>query len=240
MDINSVPLSRADEPKTAQNLFLSALTGLVSIFRTVFLPHLAVGLAVFVSLTYISYVFLIASLDLPATAEKILLFVFIGIYGAIAFGYSMSASCVFSLYKACAAWEEWLEDLFDQVKANMLARLDNMDDGIPKAQAKIAVSGSVREVVCQYKTDTPPSFTKWLTSFGIGCVVVAMRSVLLAKIVKYSGRTVNIGKLFASRSTLAGAVFLNLRFFALLLLIVLYTVGVLLILINLFFVWSMQ
>jgi len=240
MDTDSVPLSHAEEPKTAQNLFLLALAGLLAIFRNVFLPHIMAGLAVFLLITYVSYACLIEPLHVPDTVRGILLVACVGIYGAVAFGYSLLTSFVFALYKACVAWSELLEKLFDQVKAKTIARLNNMNDGITKDQAKVAVLGSVREVVAQFKPSSIPAMAKWLVSFGIGCIILAMRSVLVAKIVKFSGKTINIGKLFAGRATLAGAVFLNLRFFSTLLLFVLYVGGVFLITINLFFVWSVR
>lgn len=239
MDIKSVPLSRAEEP-SEQPLLAAALKGLFDVFKNVFLPHIAVGIFVFLLVTYVSYAFLIAPLLLPDWLELFLLLVFAGVYGAVSFLFALLSAFVCALYRACVAWEELVEKLFDQVKAKMLARLDNMQDGVPKEQAKIAVSGSVKEVVHQFKPDGISAFTRWLAAFGIGCLILAMRSVLVSKIVKWSGKTVNITKLFAGRATLAGAVFLNLRFFSLLLLLVLYTGGALLVAVNLFFVWSVR
>ena len=71
----------------------------------------------------------------------------------------------------------------------------------------------------------------------LGVMTFAMRSVLVAKIVKISGTTVNLSKLFAGRATLVGAIFLNLRLFSTLLLWVLYAAGIFAVLLNFCFVF---
>ena len=67
-----------------------------------------------------------------------------------------------------------------------------------------------------------------------------MRSVLLSRLVKISGQTVQLGKLFAGRATLVGAIFLNLRLFSTLLLIFLYIVGIVALILNFLFVFWLK
>ena len=73
-----------------------------------------------------------------------------------------------------------------------------------------------------------------------GVTAMAVRAVLFSKVSKWSGRTIQLGKFFAGKATLAGAVFLNLRFFTALLLAVCYAAGAALLGINIYFVILLQ
>ena len=147
------------------------------------------------------------------------------VYGAFAFGYALLAAGVFSLYEACGAWEDFIAHLIDLVQERACAQLENMNEGLAKDQAKILIRGSVKEVLAQVKQCEFSAWPRWLAVLCLGGVMLALRSVLIRTVIKWSGRTIKVGKIFAGKTTLVGAVFLNLRFFALLLLMAVYGVG---------------
>lgn len=238
MNIDSIPLSKVETPAKA-GLFLQAMQGLFAIFKNVFLPHLAVGFVAFVLMTYATYVYLIAPVGMGAVAAAICALCVVAFYGGIALFLSLLGACVFSLRKASVAWEEFLEHLLDQVKDSALAKLDHFNDGIPKEQAKIVIRGSVRETIQSFRPQSVTAIGKWTVAFVLGCLTLAMRSVLIAKVVKYSGKTVKMTKLFAGRATLVGAIFLNLRFFSTLLLLLLYGVSAALVVLNALMIWGL-
>ncbi len=238
MTTNSVPLSQV-EPAAQNGLFLQAMQVAFSIFKTVFLPHIVAGMVLFLLATYVTYHFLIAPLFVSVWLNNLLLILCVAVYGSVVFGYCLLTAFVCTLRKACVAWEEFLEQIFDKVKESIVAKLDHFQDGLPKDQAKIIIRGSVREVVKQFKPESLSAVGKWLVAFVLGCITLAMRSVMIANVVRLSGKTVNFAKLFAGKATLVGAIFLNLRFFATLLLIVLYGIGAGLIVFNFLVVWGL-
>ena len=221
MKIDSVPLSSVNENAPKTGLFLQAMMGVVTVFKNVFLPHLSVGLGVFLLMTYATYLYLIVPMSMGEVWTLLCVLCCMVLYGSVALGLSLLMSCVFSLRKACVAWEEFLEEMLDQVKESALAKLDHFNDGIPKDQAKIVITGSVRETVQSFRPQSLSAVGNWLVAFVLGCLTLIMRSVLIAKVFKLSGKTVQMAKLFAGRATLVGAIFLNLRFFSTLLLILL-------------------
>ena len=87
------------------------------------------------------------------------------------------------------------------------------------------LSGSVREVVGVYRGTRSRSLVQGVCAVFLSVLSLALRSVLLARLARAAGKTVQLGKLFAGRATLVGAVFLNLRFFSTVLLYLLYAVG---------------
>ncbi len=210
---------------TAGALFAQALQGLADILRKVFLPHLAAGLGLFIISVYSVYSFVLAPAHLPAPVA----FIFVGAlflgYGLFAFAYAFITACAFALRIACATWEEFIDNTLDQVKQAAANKIDDMNEGLAKDQAKVIVAGSVREVFGEFNQGRKTSFGRALTRLLLGVTSLAMRSVLLARVVKISGQTVQLGKLFAGRATLVGAIFLNLRLFSTLLLVLLYVLG---------------
>lgn len=231
MNTDSIPLSKVETPAKA-GLFLQAMQGALTIFKNVFLPHLAVGFVVFALVSYVTYAHLIAPVKMGSFMTAVCVLCVMMLYGGIALCFSLLGAGVFSLRKACVAWEEFLEQMLDQVKETALAKLNNLNDGLPKEQAKIVITGSVRETIQSFRPQSLSAVGNWTVAFILGCIILAMRSVLIAKVVKYSGRTVKVAKIFAGRATLVGAIFLNLRFFSTLLLLVLYGAGVSLVLLN--------
>ena len=212
-------------------LFAQALQGLADILRKVFLPHLAAGLGLFIISVYSVYSFVLAPVHLPPPAEFILVgALFLG-YGLAAFAYS---------FITCATWEEFIDNTLDQVKQAAAHKIDDMNESLAKDQAKVIISGSVREVFGEFNQGRKTSFGRALTRLLLGVTSLAMRSVLLSRLVKISGQTVQLGKLFAGRTTLVGAIFLNLRLFSTLLLIFLYILGIVALILNFLFVFWLK
>ena len=199
--------------------------GVLRILQRVFLPHLAVGFGMLVVSVYVGYTVWVAPHAWSSGVQTFLLCVLLIIYGAFAFGYALLAAGVFALYEACSAWEEFIAHLFDLVQQRACAQLENLDEGLAKDQAKVLIRGSVKEVVRNVRKSELSSWPRWLAALCLGGIVLALRSVLVKQILKWSGRTIKVGKIFAGKATLVGAVFLNVRFFALLLLCVVYGAG---------------
>jgi len=230
-----------DRPAPPQpNIFVKGIRGFAEILQKVFLPHLLAGMGLFLIAAYAVYTVLIAPLKLPGLLELAAAAVFFGLYGTAAFLYSLLAACLFSLRAACITWEDFIDDMLDLVKENVASRIDDMNEGLAKDQAKVLVAGSVREVFGVIGKRDLKSFPRWLAAAFLGAVTFTMRSVLIARIVKVSGATVKMGKLFAGKATLAGAVFLNLRLFSTLLLMLVYGVGAAALALNFLFVFWMK
>ena len=200
------------------------LRGFVAILQTVVLPHLAAGLGLFAVTSYATYVTLLAPLHLPSLLFWLILGCFLCIYGMISFGYALLAACLYALRLACVAWDDFIGQMIDKVKDQMVASLQGVQDGLAKDQAKVLVRGSVREVFAQARRQ-PVSWPKWVELVFLGALLLAIRSVLVARIVKFSGATIKLSKIFAGKATLVGAVFLNLRFFSTVLLALVYAWG---------------
>lgn len=208
-----------------KNLFAQGLSGFASVLQKVFLPHLLAGMGLFLLAAYASYQLLLKPLHLPPPLDFTAGGILFSVYGAAAFLYSMLAASAFAVRSACIAWEDFIDKTIELVKENAASRIEDMNEGLAKDQAKTLVSGSVREVFKQIGQRELKSFPRWLAAVFLGIVTLALRSVLIAKIVKISGTTVKLGKLFAGKASLAGAVFLNLRLFSTLLLILIYAAG---------------
>ncbi len=237
MKTDSVPRSAAPQQNS---LFAQGLYGFASVLQKVFLPHLLAGMGLFLLTAYISYQLLIKPLHLPGPLEFITAGVLFTGYSMAAFAYSMLAAGTFAVRSACAAWEDFIDNTLDLIKENIASRLEDMNVGLAKDQAKALVSGSVKDVFKQMVRADRTAFPRWLATAVLGIVTIALRSVLIAKIVKISGTTVKLGKLFAGKATLVGAVFLNLRLFSTLLLIVIYAAGAAGLMINFLFVFWMK
>lgn len=225
----SIKLSAAPADNS---FFKQGLQSLVDVLRRVFLPHLAGGIGVFVLVSYVTYATILKPLPFPSWLITVLAWTFFVLYGGAAFIYALVAASVFALRSACIAWEDFLDGLITRVKDNLASRLDNWNDGIAKEQAKVLVRGSVREVLWVDGRRQLQSVPRWLTTVFLGALVLALRSVLVARIVKVSGQTIRLGKLFAGRATLVGAVFLNLRLFSTLLLWLVYAIGLVVLVFN--------
>ncbi len=227
---NSVPLSRDSSSLDKE------AGGLVGILQRVFLPHLAAGMGLFAVMAYATYLFVLAPLHWPGFIKNAVILFLLGGYGVTAFCYSFFAACVYALRLACVTWEEFIEETLDKVKDKAISRLDNMQDSLAKDQAKVLVRGSVREVYENSRRST--TLPRWVAVISLGALMLAVRAVLTARIVKLAGTTVKVSKIFAGKATLAGAIFLNLRLFSTLLLGVVYLVGGIVLICNVVFVLS--
>ncbi len=242
MNTNSVPLSSVSEPSVLSHtqqtrvhvLFQLALSRFVLALKRWFLPHLLGGIGVFLLVAYATANMLFSSWAIPFRWVGILCVLFI--YGVVAFGYSFFTSCVFALRLACVEWNDFIDDILSLVQDRAASQLTDMNVGLSKPEATHLVRGSVRDVfssVKQQQTGLP----RGLVILCLGFLAAAVRAVLSAKILKWSGRTIQLGKLFAGRATLVGAIFLNLHFFATLLLGFCYIVGALVLIGNIYFVF---
>ena len=214
-DVSAVP---ADSPR-------AFAPGMVAIFQNVLLPHLAAGLGLFLVSVYVGYAVWIAPFHFPGKIAVILVGILTVLYGGLMLGYSLLAAGAFALYEACAAWEDFIDYLLDCVQQRALAQLENMEESLAKDQAKVLIRGSVREVISSVRKNEFSSWPRGLTVLCLGGLMLALRSVLIARIIKWSGVTIKLSKIFAGKATLVGAIFLNLRFFALLLLGIIYGIG---------------
>ena len=223
--------------ENSQGLFYQALGSLANALQTGFLPHLLWGLGLFLLTTYTSYFFLFRSFQFPSAIENFLLIVFFLICGFAALFYGILLATAAAFYRISSDLEDFIEGVFDLVKSAVNAKIETMTDGIAKEQAKVVVRDSVGEVMQLFRSYDMRSFPRWLALVFLGGLTFVLRSVLVARIVKVAGTTVNFGKLFAGRATLLGAVFLNLKLFSLLFLWLLYVLGGSVLLFNLIFVF---
>lgn len=211
--------------------------GLAILFQQALLPHLAAGMGLLLVSMYVGYTLWLT----PLSLSPVLLFVLIGlllvILGIVGMGYSLLAACIFALYEACSAWEDFIDHMLVCVQDKAIASLNSLDEGLAKDQAKVLIRGSVQDVFHTLRKQEFSAWPRWLTAICLGLLTLAMRSVLIARIVKWSGTTIKISKIFAGKATLVGAIFLNLRFFVLLLLGSIYAVGGIVLFVNAFLLW---
>lgn len=226
----------SQEPAAPDNAFVVCVRGVLAILRRVFLPHLVAGLGIFVVMAYATYAIILAPLQGPVLLKNLSALLLVFLYGAVIFLYSLTAACVYALRLACVTWENFIDTTLDQVQEKMISRLDNLHDCIAKDQAKVLVRGSVREVYENTRRST--TLPRWAVAVTLGALMLAVRAVLTARIIKLAGTTVKVSKIFAGKATLAGAVFLNLRLFATLLLGLVYAVGGIVLLFNVALVWN--
>ena len=224
------------EPAAPDHAFVACVRGMADILRRVFLPHLGIGLGIFVVMSYVTYQVILSPMNVPGILKNTSAILFILCYGTAAFFYSLTAASVYALRLACVTWEDFIDDMLDRVQAKMISRLDNLHDSIAKDQAKVLVRGSVREVY--ENTRRSATLPRWVVTVTLGALMLAVRAVLTARIIKLAGTTVKVSKIFAGKATLAGAVFLNLRLFATLLLGLVYAVGGAVLLLNIALVWG--
>ena len=73
------------------------------------------------------------------------------LYGVLAMGYAIVLSAVFGVRAAAARGEDFLYELFESLKDKVRSKIDNMEEGISKQQAKVILDNSVREVFSPLK-----------------------------------------------------------------------------------------
>ena len=233
---DSVPLSCAPQPQL-QLLAKASLAGLAWELRRWFLPHLLGGIGLFLLLSYVTANTLFSSW--PVGLKWLGVCTLLVLYGVGAFGYSLFTACVFSVRAACVHWNDFIDGVLELIQIQTAGHVANMNVRLSKAEARQVVRGSVREVFTslRQKEKSLPQFFLWV---GLGVLVLAIRAVLAAKISKWATRTVQLSKVFAGRATLVGAVFLNLHFFATVLLGACYVVGAAVADMNLYIVFLIK
>ena len=232
----SVPLSAAPQPQL-QLLAKASLAGLALELKRWFLPHLLGGIGLFLLLSYVtaSTLFSTWSVGLKWLGMGVLLV----LYGTGAFVYSLFTACVFAVRAACIYWNDFIEGVLDLVQTQTAQRVADMNIGLSKPQARSVVRGSVREVFSSLRQQEK-AFPRLFLWVGLGVLALAVRAVLSAKIRKWATRSVKLGKLFAGRATLVGAVFLNLHFFATVLLGACYALAGAVFVINMYFIFLLK
>ena len=220
---------------TNPSAFTQGILYAVQIFRRVFLPHVVAGLGLFLLCGLTLYFSWLSSFS--STVKTVLSLLVLVTVGGFCFGYALLASFIYAIHLACGAWEDFIDDIIDKVQANLLTHVENLQDGIAKDQAKVLVRGSVREVF-QSARRTPTALPRWFMVLCLGVLMLIVRAVLTARIIKLAGATVKVSKIFAGKASIVGAVFLNLRLFTTLLLWVIYGVGGILLFLMLGFMLS--
>lgn len=231
----SVPLSAVPEP-SLQLLAKASLAGFAWELKRGFLPHLLGGIGLFLLVAYVTGA-LFSSW--PTGLKWLSICILLVVYGAGAFVYSLLTACVFALRAACIHWNDFIDGVLDLVQTQTAAHVADMNVGLSKPQAHSVIRGSVREVFSSLRAQEAawPCLFLWI---GLGTLALAVRAVLSAKISKWATRTVQLSKLFAGRATLVGAVFLNLHFFATLLLWMCYALGASVVVLNVYFVFLLK
>lgn len=241
MNTNSVPLSTHVDQIALSNaqlldagsLLKESMAHFAAVLKRSFLPHLLGGIGFFLLVAYVTASFLLISWENPL--KWVVIFILLSLYGMLAFGYSLFTSCVFALRLACIEWNDLIDNLLGLVQERAAYQLADMNVGLTKTEATRLVKGSVREVFSSVKSQQT-GVPRGIVILCLGLMAAAVRAVLAAKIVKWSGKTIQLGKLFAGRATLVGAIFLNLHLFATLLLVCCYALGAAVLALNIYFV----
>lgn len=195
----------------AQELFAQTLRAVFDVVTKVFLPHLACGVGLFLLTGFALYQTVLVPLNLPAWVQGLAGVLIVAVYGGFAFLYAFFTACVFAVHAASVRVEEFVESVFALIKANVESKINNMDEGLAKEQAKVIMKNSVSEVYALFKTYKLKSFPALAAWVFLGVMTFVTKTVFVARVMRLSGRAVQMSAVFAGRATLVGAVFLNLR-----------------------------
>lgn len=237
---DSIPLSTGPIPlenANVQALFAQALARAAQKLRQWFLPHLVGGIGLFLLMAYVTSATLFA--HWASVWKWLAICLVLAGYGVVAFCYSFFTTCILAVRLVCVEWNDFIDHVLTLVQDQTAHHLADMNVGLSKPEATHLVRGSVREVFGAMKTKQT-GLARGFIILCLGLLAAAVRAVLSAKIIKWSGRTVQLGKLFAGRATLVGAIFLNLHFFATLLLAACYALGLLVLAVNIYFVFLLK
>ncbi len=209
------------------------LGGVLEVLRRVVLPHflLAFGL-LFVT----GYALFHAAAAWPAWFAWLILPVAGLLVVTSAFGYALLTSLFCALKQAATYAEDFFYELLEAVKDKIRQKIDNLEEGVAKQQAKVMLDNSVREVFAPLKQLRVGSVPGVLLTIVVGVLTFISRSVLIARIARVSGKTIQFSRIFASRATLVGALFLNMRWLAALLLWTLYGLGLLIFAVDIWWI----
>ncbi len=228
-----IPVRRAPLTGPVVTAFEVSFANLLISLRKYILPHFAAAIGVFMLSAYVtSFTLFFGWHSAWKWAAIVLLVLF---YALCALGYSLVTTAILAVRIACVYWGEFIEEVLDRVQSYAAEKAAQLPAGLSRQQAKTVLRASIHETIAGFR----PSQTGLARAVFLliaGATAIAVRAVLFSKISKWSGRTVQLGKLFAGKATLAGAVFLNLRFFSTLCLIVCYIIGGLVLVLNIYFV----
>ena len=234
--IETVRLSQ-DPQEPLQVLFKRALADFAAALKRWFLPHLLAGVGLFLLISYVTSTTMFHTW--PTGVKWVGVWILFLVYAVVALMYSLATTSVFALRLACMHWNDFIEHVLELVQMRIAEQVSDLNAGISKSQARSLVRGSVREVFSSLREHNS-SLPRLLLFVCAGALAAAVRAVLCAKIVKWSSRSVQLTKLFAGRATLVGAVFLNLHFFATVLLCACYAFGLAVETLNIYFVFLLK
>ena len=202
--------------------FILILGGLLAVLQRVVLPHFLLSLGLL----------LVTGYDLYRPAAHwpspwpVLMLVWLALFGgALAFLYGFLTSLCCALKAAATYAEDFFYELFESLKDKVREQIDSLEDGIAKQQARVILDNSVREVLSPLRQLRVGSVPKALLAVLVGILTFVSRSVFVARVARTAGTTVKFSRIFASRATLVGALFLNMRWLAALALWFLYGLG---------------
>ena len=175
---------------------------------------------------------------MPETSVKWLAWLLVlGVFGVLALAYALLTALVFALRSAAVNVEDFLYMLFASVKDKVRSKIDAMDEGIAKQQAKVILENSLREVFAPLKELRFRTLPALVAGVFVSCLTLVSRAVFLARLARLPAATVQFSAVFASRATLVGALILNFRWLATLALWLLYALGAAVMLLSIWMVW---
>lgn len=221
-----------------QAAFSLAFGGLLVVFRRVLLPHILLAAVLLIGAVYAFYTLHLPFVPyFPPLLNKLMWGGVLCLTVLLAGAYAALASTLYALYCACVYAEEFFYALFQALKDNLHAKINNLDEGVAKQQARVLLDNSMKEVLEPLHQMRFHSFSATLGHLLLGVLTLVSRSVFLARLAHLTGTTVHFSALFASRATLVGALFLNMRWLTLLGLAGCYALGGLILLCVLWIVW---
>ena len=238
MNTEPVALSGGKNATSVQRLkaaFVLSLGGLLAAVRTIFLPHFLAAGVLFIFASYALYK--VGFGALPEPFSYLLVGICFIIYGILALAYALLASLVCGLRNAAIHAEDFLYELFSSLKEKVRGKIEGMDEGIAKQQAKVILENSLHEVFAPLKElrfNTAPAL---IAGVLLSFLTFVSRAVFMARLSRLPAATVSFSAVFASRATLVGALVLNFRWLASLLLWLLYGLGAAALLINVWLIW---
>ncbi len=232
-----IKLSEEPKVRTSERLragFVLVLGGLLIALKRAVLPHFLLATVLLLVTGYAVYHHVSAW---PAPLNWLILFLSGILGGVLAMGYAFAGAFLYALKQAATYAEDFFYELFEALKDKIRAQIDSLEEGMAKQQAKLILDNSVREVFAPLKQLRIGSVPGVLLAVLVGILTFVSRSVFIARVARTAGTTVKFSRIFASRATLIGALFLNMRWLATLALWMMYALGVLILLWSVYLVW---
>ena len=236
--IMKINFSGSAAVESSREALRACLRFLLQTVTWVFSPHMLLGAVVFIMAGYVAYrVGQMCLGNIPVLLGIWAVLIFL-IYGILAFLYAAATASLFALRSVSERVEDFLYSLFTAVKERISAKIDNMEEGLAKDQAKILLTNSLTEVLAELKKSRFRSGAALAASVFLGLLGFAAKSVLIGRVMELSGSVVSISSVFASRATLVGAIFLNMSLICTVLLWVLYIAGAMIFGLNMWFIFT--